>query len=96
MTLIGYFNSIRELGGMRRVVDGSLRIRLQRMDERGLVKRFITTYGLEELTSRKGVTDIPRILDQLQTSFSRGYGSYHVALKKPIDIHDFPLPLFFL
>lgn len=70
MTLIGYFNSMRELGGMRRVVDDSLRTRLQRMNERGLSKRFITTYGVEELTSRKGATDIPRILDQLETPFS--------------------------
>jgi hypothetical protein len=36
MTLVGYFSSMRELGGMRRVVDDAVRTRLLRMDERGL------------------------------------------------------------
>ena len=41
MTLVGYFNSMRELGGMRRVTDDAVRTRLRQMDARGLVKRFI-------------------------------------------------------
>jgi len=32
MTLIGYFNSMRELGGMRRLVDDDVRTRLGKMD----------------------------------------------------------------
>ena len=39
--MVGYFNSMRELGGMRRVTDDAVRTRLRTMDERGLVKRFI-------------------------------------------------------
>ncbi len=69
MTLAGYFSSIRELGGMRRVVDDAVRARLLRMDERGLAKRSLSTYSVEELTSRKGATDIPQILDRLETEF---------------------------
>ncbi len=69
MTLVGYFNSMRELGGMRRVVDDAIRTRLQKMDDRGLARRFLSTYSVEELTSRKGATDIPEILDRLEAVF---------------------------
>jgi hypothetical protein len=67
MTLVGYFNSMRELGGMRRLVDDDIRIRLAKMDSRGLAKRL--RINLEELTSRKDSTDIPVVLDRLETSF---------------------------
>jgi hypothetical protein len=67
MTLVGYFNSMRELGGMRRLVEDDVRSRLQRMDRHGLAKRG--TPRLEELTSRKNATDIPRLLDRLEVRF---------------------------
>ena len=35
MTLVGYFNSMRELGGMRRLVDDDVRTRLRSMDDAG-------------------------------------------------------------
>ena len=54
MTLVGYFNSMRELGGMRRVVDDAVRTRLFRMDERGLAHRSVYPENVEELTSRIG------------------------------------------
>ena len=41
MTLVGYFNSIRELGGMRRLVDGDVTTRLRKMDKHHLAKRNI-------------------------------------------------------
>ena len=69
MTLIGYFNSMRELGGMRRILDDAVRTRLRQMDARGLVNRFIEPYTTEELTSRKSAVDIPRILDRLEKTF---------------------------
>ena len=72
MTLVGYFNSMRELGGMRRVADDSLRTRLMRMDNRGLAKRSMTSFGVDELTSRKGATDIPKIRNRLGTPFEPG------------------------
>ncbi|HUC01021.1 MAG TPA: DISARM system helicase DrmA [Solirubrobacterales bacterium] len=60
MTLVGYFNSLRELGGMRRLVEDDVQSRLFRAagDNRG---RLI----IEELTSRKSAADIPETLDQL-------------------------------
>ena len=63
-TLVGYFNAMRELGGMRRLVEDDVRSRLQKIDQRGLRKRG--SLLLDELTSRKGATDIPRILDLLE------------------------------
>ena len=69
MTLVGYFNSMRELGGMRRVTDDAVRTRLRQMDARGLARRFIEPDTTEELTSRKSAVDIPRILDRLEKTF---------------------------
>ncbi len=71
MTLVGYFNSMRELGGMRRVTEDAVRTRLRTMDERGLAKRFIESDRIEELTSRKSAVDIPRILDRLEAVFGQ-------------------------
>ncbi len=67
MTLVGYFNAIRELGGMRRLVDDDIRTRLGKMDQRGLARRSPPL--VEELTSRKGSSDIPRVLDLLEEQF---------------------------
>ena len=67
MTLVGYFNSLRELGGTRRLVEDDIRTRLLQMDKRGLAKRNINK--LEELTSRKDSTEIPIILDTLEIPF---------------------------
>ena len=67
MTLVGYFNSMNELGGMRRLVEDDVRSRLGKMDQRGLAKR--QSPSLEELTSRKSSTDIPEVLDKLERVF---------------------------
>src|SRR6185312_1449770 len=67
MTLIGYFNSMRELGGMRRLVDDDVQTRLKKMDQRGLVIRLLET--VDELTSRKDSGDIPDTLDHLEVAF---------------------------
>ena len=69
MTLVGYFNSLRELGGMRRAVEDSVSARLRRMNERGLSQRFLNVFGVEELTSRLSATQIPVILDKLEVPF---------------------------
>ena len=69
MTLTGYFNSIRELAGTRRLVDDDIRSRLRHADQRGLAKRSL--YAVEELTSRKSGTDIPRILERLDIGFDQ-------------------------
>ena len=60
LTLTGYFNSIRELAGTRRLVEDDIRARLRDADQRGLAKRRVR--ALEELTSRKSGTDSGRMI----------------------------------
>ena len=67
MTLVGYFNSIRELGGMRRLVEDDVRSRLRRTGSRNLATR--RSLRLEELTSRRNSTDIPELLNRLELPF---------------------------
>jgi hypothetical protein len=71
MTAVGYFNSIRELAGQRRLVEDDIRSRLRVADHRGLARRLIRLGAVEELTSRKAGTDIPRILDRLEAVFDK-------------------------
>jgi hypothetical protein len=81
MTLVGYFNALRELGGMRRLVDDEVSSRLRRADRRGLSKRIL--YEVKELTSRIGSTDIPRTLEHLGVPFDPARGK---DAAKPIDV----------
>jgi hypothetical protein len=69
MTLVGYFNSLRELGGMRRLIDDDIRARLRNAQDRGFSRRFLNPPFVEELTSRKQASDIPRLLDWLEADF---------------------------
>lgn len=80
MTLVGYFNSVRELGGMLRVMDDAVQSRLRRMDQRGLARRTIYPDNVTELTSRKSAVQIPEILDRLETPF--GSKDQH---RRPLD-----------
>ncbi|MEH1129594.1 DISARM system helicase DrmA [Micromonospora sp. CPCC 206061] len=81
MTLIGYFNSLRDLGGMRRLVEDDVSTRLIRADERGLARRYDPE--LKELTSRMPSDAIRPLLDQLAVRFgaARAKGS-----APPIDV----------
>ena len=63
MTLVGYFNSLRELGGMRRLVEDDVQSRMFGGGGEGRGRLI-----LEELTSRKSASDIPQVLDQLGVS----------------------------
>ncbi|MGH3440146.1 MAG: hypothetical protein ACRDRN_27345 [Sciscionella sp.] len=63
MTLVGYFNSLRDLGGMRRLAEDDVSTRLARADERGLAKRFEPE--IRELTSRLSSEQIRPLLDLL-------------------------------
>jgi hypothetical protein len=78
MTLVGYFNSMSELGGMRRLVEDDVSSRLYKMDRRGLGKRKKPI--LEELTSRKSSAVIPEVLSKLELSFG-GAGE-----ARPLDV----------
>jgi hypothetical protein len=63
MTMVGYFNALRELGGARRIIEDDVTNRMRRADRKGLGKRRRPV--LRELTSRVASSDIPNILDQL-------------------------------
>jgi len=81
MTLVGYFNSLRELGGMRRLVEDDVQSRLFRADDENRGRLII-----EELTSRKTAAEIPRVLDQLGVRrLSRGRRA-PAAAALPIDV----------
>jgi hypothetical protein len=72
MTVVGYFNSLRELGGMRRLAEDdvqtrSFRVQMSRVARPGLAQRAIK--NVDELTSRVSSRDIPAKLDQLEVSF---------------------------
>jgi hypothetical protein len=83
MTLVGYFNSMNELGGMRRLVEDEVRSRLSKMERRGMAQRHAPY--LEELTSRKSSTDIPRVLDLLERVFETVEPSKPNTLR-PLDV----------
>ena len=74
MTLVGYFNTLRDLGAMRRVVEDDVRQRLDRGQELGFRRRVRPQVA--ELTSRMPSSQIPRVLDQLGLTFS------HAATEK--------------
>lgn len=80
LTLTGYFNSIRELAGTRRLVEDDIRARLRDADQRGLAKRRVR--ALEELTSRKSGTDIPKILERLEAVFDKSLEAQRAAERK--------------
>jgi hypothetical protein len=82
MTLVGYFNSLRELAAMRRAVDDAVSTRLKKMDRRGLAKRFLDPNSVQELTSRLSAADIPEILDRLETPFDPASRAAAQAAKK--------------
>ena len=72
LTTVGYFNSLRELGGMRRLAEDdvqtrSYRVQMSLVDRPGLAQRSVS--NIRELTSRVSSRDIPKYLDQLEIKF---------------------------
>lgn len=72
LTAVGYFNSLRELGGMKRLAEDdvqtrSYRVQMSLVDRPGLAQRSVQ--NIKELTSRISNRDIPKYLDQLEVPF---------------------------
>lgn len=74
MTVVGYFNSLRELGGMRRLAEDDVQTRAYRVQmsdvkRPGLSQRSVRI--VDELTSRVSNKEIPKKLDQLEVKFKQ-------------------------
>jgi hypothetical protein len=72
MTAVGYFNSLRELGGMRRLAEDdvqtrSYRVQMSMVERPALAQRSVN--NIRELTSRVSSQDIPKYLDDLEVKF---------------------------
>ena len=84
LTAVGYFTSLRELGGMRRLVDDDVRSRLTQVQRRGLRPRNLRLpRAVEELTSRKTATEIPEVLERMKLTFPEPGAK---AASQPIDV----------
>ena len=69
-TLIGYFNSIRELGGAVRLLQDDVVKRIKRVRNRlqSPRERFLSESSKIEITSRMGTGEIPKLLQRLEDS----------------------------
>lgn len=70
MTLVGYFNSLRELGGAIRLVEDDIPSRIRVLNQRDSAtwpRRIL--YSNEELTSNKRAEEVPEILGLLERKF---------------------------
>jgi hypothetical protein len=80
MTLVGYFNSLRELGGMRRLVEDDVHSRALSIEDRKPLafagahpfqsKRELQREPVE-LTSRESTNNIKRAKDRLQIAYAQ-------------------------
>ncbi len=86
LTAVGYFNSLRELGGMKRLVDDDVRTRLNQIQARGLANRkLVLPAAVEELTSRRSSSAIPQVLDRMKLRFPPP-GQHFLPGQQPIDV----------
>ena len=76
MTLLGYFNSLRELGGSRRIVEDEIRARLHQYGQRrrldpddGLFVNRNIAYEVLELTSRVSTAEVAATKRRLALPF---------------------------
>ena len=81
MTLVGYFNSLRELGGALRLLDDDVPARLRVLNRRAFGPNRILYEKDKELTSRRMSSEISETLKALDRTFKEPEsGSY------PIDV----------
>ena len=69
MTLVGYFNALRELGGMRRLAEDDVQTRSYRVEMSNIGRPGLKQRGVrevDELTSRVSSREIPLKLDRLE------------------------------
>ena len=84
-TLIGYFNSIRELGGAVRLLDDDIasRIRVVKNKYNSSEQRYLSFEGKKEITSRISSWEIAQVLEKLAISYDKNkekQGCYDVVI----------------
>jgi hypothetical protein len=82
LTCVAYFNALRELAGMRRLVDDDISIRARRGHRKGLADRWVPM-EVQELTSRTPSSRIARTLRQLEVTFDPSFDSTAARSSKP-------------
>lgn len=100
LTTVGYFNSLRELGGMKRLAEDdvqtrSYRVKMSMVERPGLAQRSVRSSGIKELTSRVSSQDIPKYLDQLELKFNPVYNkdTHQFEQKKWEEGEDMPIDI---
>ena len=95
MTMLGYFSSLRELGGTRRLIEDELTSRLTQYGKRQRLNDTDSPFvdreigrEVQELTSRYGTDKIAAAKDALQSSVSRR----RRGRRGPGDEHDLGRP----
>lgn len=68
-TLVGYFNSIRELGGAVRLLQDDIPKRIHRIKRKNGLEKERYLHRNDEITSRMASYRIPEKLSQLETTF---------------------------
>ena len=96
MTMVGYFNSLRELGGMKRLAEDDVqtrayRVKMSLVQRPGLEQRTVST--IAELTSRVSNQDIPKYLDQLEIPFDEAYDTSAARIGKNHRAPEVPRPI---
>lgn len=91
MTLAGYFNSMRELGGTRRLVEDDIKSRLRNIPKHGLPRRSLRS--VEELTSRVSSAQIPVLLDRLELRFDPEDDRRREEMRKEKKTYNGPTPV---
>jgi hypothetical protein len=92
-TVVGYFNSLRELGGTVRLVEDDVRARMSILEKRTKGQKYKFKirkykYDIPELTSRISSNKIPEILEELEKSVNEesGEGIHTVLASNMISV----------
>lgn len=79
-TLVGYYNSKRELGGAVRLIQDDIPDRTLVLQNKNGDKRARKYLSFDEITSRTKSRDIPKVLDKLENSYNSGTFTYDLVV----------------
>lgn len=94
MTALGYFNSLRELGGSRRIIEDEVLMQLDRYSSRRRLdppdtlfsNRVIDMDHIKELTSRVSTNEVSATKERIGKPYSDGLGSDVVLATNMISV----------